>query len=136
MAEGPSVATANSDPRRHRERHRVLGTPQFWIQLHTAAPGAAGTTAIAGNATRKQVTFGAAAAGLKSNDTAISWTGAEVDSTEDYTHWTAWTLAAAGTFIMSGADDGQRRRHRRHVHHPDRRPGSDRRHRRQLNRSP
>ena len=37
-----------------------------------------------------------------SNDTAISWTAGEVDSTEDYTHWSGWTLVTGGVFIMSG----------------------------------
>lgn len=74
----------------------------FWIQLHTADPGSAGTTAIAGNATRKQVSFGAAAGGAIANDTAVTWTTGEVDTSEDYTHWTAWTASSAGTFICSG----------------------------------
>jgi hypothetical protein len=74
----------------------------FWIQLHTADPGAAGTTAIAGNATRKQVSFGAASGGTISNDVAVTWTTGEVDTSEDYTHWTAWTLVSAGVFICSG----------------------------------
>ena len=101
MAEGPSVATANSilDAIGNNTAYSVA---TFWIQLHTAAPGAAGTTAIAGNATRKQVSFGTAAGGVMSNDTAISWTAGEVDSSEDYTHWTGWTLVTGGTFIMSG----------------------------------
>ena len=74
----------------------------FWIQLHTADPGSAGTTAVAGNATRKQVSFGAASGGTISNDTAVTWTSGEVDTSEDYTHWTAWTASTAGTFIVSG----------------------------------
>jgi hypothetical protein len=74
----------------------------FWIQLHTADPGSAGTTAIAGNATRKQVSFGAASGGTISNDTAITWTTGEVDTNEDYTHWSAHTASGAGTFICSG----------------------------------
>lgn len=74
----------------------------FWIQLHTADPGAAGTTAIAGNATRKQVSFGAASGAAMANDTAVSWTSGEVDTSEDYTHWTAWTASTAGTFLFSG----------------------------------
>jgi hypothetical protein len=74
----------------------------FWIQLHTADPGAAGTTAIAGNATRKSVSFGAASGGTLANDTAISWTTGEVDTSEDYTHWSAWTASTAGTFLFSG----------------------------------
>lgn len=74
----------------------------FWIQLHTADPGVAGTTAIAGNATRKQVSFGAAAGGAIANDTAVTWTTVEVDTSEDYTHWSGHTASTAGTFICSG----------------------------------
>lgn len=74
----------------------------FWIRLHTADPGAAGTTAIAGNDTRKLVSFGAASGGTLSNDAAITWTTGEVDTTEDYTHWSAWTASTAGTFLFSG----------------------------------
>jgi hypothetical protein len=74
----------------------------FWLQLHTAEPGAAGTTAIAGNATRKQVSFGAASGGAIANDVAVTWTSGEVDTSEDYTHWSAWTASSAGTFLASG----------------------------------
>lgn len=74
----------------------------FWIQLHTGDPGAAGTTAIAGNATRKQVSFGPASGGLISNDVAVTWSSGEVDTSEDYTHWSAWTLVSAGVFLCSG----------------------------------
>lgn len=76
---------------------------EFWIQLHTADPGVAGTTAIAGNATRKQVSFGAAvgSTGLISNDVAVTWTTGEVDTSEDYTHWSAWS-GVAGSFVCSG----------------------------------
>jgi hypothetical protein len=74
----------------------------FWIQLHTADPGAAGTTSVAGNATRKQVSFGAASGGAIANDTAITWSTGEVDTGEDYTHWSAWTAETDGTFLCSG----------------------------------
>jgi hypothetical protein len=74
----------------------------FWLQLHISDPGAAGTSGIAGNATRKQVSFGAAASGQISNDVALSWSAGEVDTSEDYTHWTAWTASSGGTFIGSG----------------------------------
>ena len=73
-----------------------------WIQLHTADPGAAGTTAVAGNATRKQVSFGAAAAAAMSNDANIDWTAGEVDTNEVYTHVSLWSLETAGVFIASG----------------------------------
>lgn len=74
----------------------------FYIQLHTGAPGSAGTANVAGNATRKAVSFGAASAGAIANDTAIEWTTGEVDTSEDYTHWSAWDASTAGNFIVSG----------------------------------
>ena len=74
----------------------------FWIQLHTGDPGSAGTSNIAGNATRKQVSFGAASGGAIANDAAITWTTGEVDTAEDYTHWSAWTASSSGTFLYSG----------------------------------
>lgn len=78
-----------------------------WIQLHTAAPGAAGTTAVAGNTTRKQATWTAAAAGAAGfrkidNSGALDWSDAEVTTAEDYTHYSAWTASTAGNFGHSG----------------------------------
>lgn len=76
----------------------------IWIQLHTADPGSAGTTAVAGNATRKDLTasMGAAASGLISNNVAITWTAGEVDTSEDYTHWSLFDASTVGTFLCSG----------------------------------
>jgi hypothetical protein len=76
----------------------------IWLQLHTAAPGAAGTTAIAGNATRKDITSSMATAsgGTCSSNVDIVWSSGEVDTSEDYTHWSLWTLVSAGVFICSG----------------------------------
>lgn len=76
----------------------------IWIQLHTADPGAAGTTAVAGNATRKDLTaaMGTAASGAITNTSAITWTSGEVDTSEDYTHWSLWDASTAGTFLCSG----------------------------------
>lgn len=102
MAVGLSVATANAFLDALGNGVNYTADPAIWVQLHTADPGAAGTTAIAGNATRKLVSFGAPAGGVMSNDTAITWTTGEVDTAEDYTHLTLWSLAAAGTFRGSG----------------------------------
>lgn len=76
----------------------------IWIQLHTADPGSAGLTAVAGNATRKDLTasMGTAASGLISNNVAITWTSGEVDTSEDYTHWSLFDASSAGTFLCSG----------------------------------
>ena len=99
MAEGLSSSAATSilDAIGNNTSYAVA-TP--YIQLHTGAPGSAGTTAVATETTRKLVSFGAASAGTLSNDAAITWTS--VAGTEDYTHWTLWTASSAGTFIASG----------------------------------
>jgi hypothetical protein len=104
MALGLSSAITNDilDALCTNSAFTTLPVAAFWIQLHTADPGAAGTTAIAGNATRKQITFGAAAAGAVTNTAAVTWTTGEVDTSEDYTHWSAWTASSAGTFLCSG----------------------------------
>ena len=102
MALGLSPATANAFLDALGNAANYTADAAFWIQLHTADPGAAGTTAVAGNATRKQVSFGAAASGLISNDTAITWTTGEVDTSEDYTHWSGWSASTSGTFRASG----------------------------------
>lgn len=73
-----------------------------WIQLHTGAPGAAGTSLVATENTRKQVTWGTASGGAILNATSsISWTG--VAGTEQYTRCSFWTAVTAGTFGFSGA---------------------------------
>lgn len=76
----------------------------IWIQLHTADPGAAGTSAVAGNATRKDLTaaMGTASGGAITNTAAITWTTGEVDTSEDYTHWSLWDASTSGTFLCSG----------------------------------
>jgi hypothetical protein len=75
----------------------------FWVKLHIGDPGAAGTANPAVNTTRKQATFGSgAASGLISNTVALTWTTGEVTGTEDYTHWSGWTLSSGGTFLCSG----------------------------------
>lgn len=76
----------------------------IWIQLHTADPGASGVTAVAGNATRKDLTaaMGTAASGAITNTAAITWTTGEVDTSEDYTHWALFDASTAGTFLCSG----------------------------------
>ena len=99
MALGLSVAAANG----YLDTHHDTTYP--WIQLHTADPGAAGTTAVAGNATRKDCSaaWAPASGGSKVTDVDIDWTDGEVDTTEDYTHCTFWTASTAGTFGSSGA---------------------------------
>lgn len=71
-----------------------------WVQLHTGDPGAAGTANVATETDRMQVTWAAASGGVLSNSADLEWTN--VAGSEDYTHFTVWTLSAAGTFGWSG----------------------------------
>lgn len=75
-----------------------------YIQLHVGDPGAAGTANVATETTRPQASFGAAstAAGTTTSatDADLDWTS--VAGSEDYTYFTAWTAAAAGSFLFSG----------------------------------
>lgn len=77
----------------------ILDDP--FVKLHTADPGAAGTTAAAaGDTTRKQATTGASSGGTKSmSGTAGPWTNAA--TTETLTHISLWSLVAAGVFWRS-----------------------------------
>ena len=102
MAVGMSSGEANKILEALGNATNYTAPTAWWIQLHTGDPGSAGTSNIAGNATRKQVSFGTAASGVISNDTAITWSTGEVDTSEDYSHWSAWTASTSGTFLQSG----------------------------------
>jgi hypothetical protein len=73
----------------------------FYVQLHTADPGSAGTNAVSGVTTRQVVSWSAAAGGSKSQSgspTAWSMTG-----TETITHVSFWSASSSGTFLGSAA---------------------------------
>lgn len=74
-----------------------------YVKLHTADPGATGTTgAAAGSTTRPAITWAAAASGaMAMNGTAPSWTNG--GTTETITHISFWDSATAGNFIGSSA---------------------------------
>lgn len=104
MATGFSATIANLifDALCNNADPSSLQVATAYIQLHTDDPGSAGTSNVAGNATRKSVSFGAASGGAISNDAAIEWSTSEVDTSEDYTHWSLWTASTNGTFLCSG----------------------------------
>ena len=97
MAEGYSTAALNA-----ALDDIITNYPH--LQLHTGAPGAAGTANIAGNATRKDTSssWAAAASGSKATNADINWTESEVDTTEDYTYFTLWSATSGGNFGFSG----------------------------------
>lgn len=97
MASGFSAAQRNGilDALAGRALFPVNTTP--WIKLHTGDPGASGATAPAGNTTRVQSTFGAAAAaGSISSTAAAAWTN--VSTAETYSWISFWSASTAGTF--------------------------------------
>lgn len=102
MAEGASTATINGFLDAMWGGSSYGGNAAVWIQLHTAAPGAAGTTAIAGNSTRQQVTtFAGASTAAKASSAAATWTS--VSTAETYSKFSSWSASTAGTFICSGS---------------------------------
>lgn len=101
MAEGLAASQAN------KALDALCGNAAYtatandpYIQLHTGAPGAAGTSNIATETTRKICSFGAASGGVIANDVAISWTS--IAGSQDATHFSAWSASSAGTFLFSG----------------------------------
>lgn len=76
-----------------------VATPH--AQMHTADPGAAGTTAVStGVATRQPVTWAAASAGSMALSASPSWTATGSDT---LTHASVWSASSAGTFYASAA---------------------------------
>jgi hypothetical protein len=101
MAEGISSFVANG-VLNAVFNNTSFAVAQAYVQLHTGAPGSAGTANVAGNATRKAVSMGAAASGAITNDTAVTWSTGEVDTSEDYTHVSYWDASTSGNFLGSG----------------------------------
>lgn len=83
-------------------RNTSYAVAAVYVQLHTGDPGSAGTSNIASETTRKQVTFGSAASGGAISNTAdIAWTS--VAATETYAYISLWTAASSGTYLGSAA---------------------------------
>jgi hypothetical protein len=101
MATGLSATVANGFLNALCRATNYTAPVAFYIKLHTADPGAAGTTAAATETTRKAVTFGSAASGgAISNTVAVTWTA--VAGTEDFTHYSIWDAVSSGNFLGSG----------------------------------
>lgn len=72
-----------------------------YVQLHTGAPGAAGTSNVAANTSRQQASFSAASSRAITNSGDVTWSN--VSNTETYTHISLWSASSNGTFL--GQDD-------------------------------
>ena len=73
----------------------------LYAQLHTADPGAAGTTAVSSTTTRQAMGFGAASAGSMALTTAPSWTSWAGTNGEVVTDVSSWSATTSGTFYFS-----------------------------------
>lgn len=76
------------------------GLTGHFIQLHVGDPGVDGTANPAQETTRQAASFAAPAGGSVANDAVVEWLN--VAATENYTHFTDWSAATAGTFQGSG----------------------------------
>ena len=72
-----------------------------YIKLHTGDPGEDCTGNAATEATRKAVTFTAAASGAITSNGTVEWTN--VSTTETYSHWSLWDASTAGNPLWYGA---------------------------------
>lgn len=95
MTAGISSAQIAEYHNRKRATAAAAYTP--YIQLHTADPGAAGTTAVSAVTTRQLATF-AAPSGASSTATTPSFT---MTATETITHISIWDAATTGNFKES-----------------------------------
>jgi hypothetical protein len=101
MALGLSPGTANSFLNALCRAVNYTAPTTIWVQLHIADPGAAGTTSVATETSRKQITFGSAAAGGSiANTAAVTWTG--IAGSQDASHYSLWDASTVGTFLGSG----------------------------------
>lgn len=102
MAVGPSSAVAAAILNAYFNATNITAPTAIWIQLHTGDPGASGTSNIATETTRKDITsvFSAASGGTVTSDTLVSWTN--VAGSEDYTHFSIHSASSNGTFYWSG----------------------------------
>ncbi len=102
MSVGLAAATANSLLNAIYNQANYTAPTAIWVQLHVGDPGSAGTSNVATETTRKDITssFSSASGGAVTNDVAITWTG--VAGTEDFTHWSLWSASSGGTFYQSG----------------------------------
>jgi hypothetical protein len=79
----------------------ALAAAYPWIKPHIGAPGAAATANAAVETTRKQAAWNSTGVdGIIDNSAQVQWTN--VAASEDWTHFSAWTAATAGTCGFTG----------------------------------
>jgi hypothetical protein len=98
MADGLSTAVADA------ALTTITGTDAAWVQIHTGAPGSAGTSNVSSVTTRPAVTWASPSAGsVSSNGTAPAWTNWAGTNGEVVTDISLWSASSSGTFGFSMA---------------------------------
>jgi hypothetical protein len=77
------------------------GVSTLYVQLHTGAPGASGTSNVSSVTTRMLVTFNAASAGAMSESNTPSWATWAGTNGEVVTDISVWSASTSGTFYFS-----------------------------------
>lgn len=96
MADGLSTTVANA------ALNNIVGTNANNVQLHTGAPGSAGTSNVSSVTTRPAVTWASASAGsVAANGTLPSWTNWAGTNGEVDTDISFWSASSSGTFGLS-----------------------------------
>lgn len=96
MADGLSTAVANA------ALTSIVGTNANNVQLHTGAPGSAGTANVSSVTTRPAATWAASSGGsVVTNGTAPAWTNWAGTSPEVLTDISLWSASTSGTFGFS-----------------------------------
>ena len=102
MADNISAAVANAVLGLMLNGTSWPGYAATYVQLHTGAPGAAGTTNVAGNNVRQAAgAFNTPASGATTNSAPVNWSS--VSTSETYSHVSLWSAASGGGFIASGS---------------------------------
>ena len=78
-----------------------LPTADVWVKLHIGDPGEDATGNAAGETTRKQASFAAAASGSVVSNADLTWTN--VASSETLSHISIWDASTAGNALWYGA---------------------------------
>lgn len=94
MTDGLSVANANA------ALATIIASVGF-VQLHTGAPGAAGTANVSSVTTRPAVTWGSPSAGSVAASNQPAWTSWAGTNGETDTDLSFWSLVTAGAFEFS-----------------------------------
>ena len=97
MADGLSATVADA------ALTTIVGTDANNVQLHTGAPGAAGTSNVSSVTTRPAVTWAAASAGSVAASNQPAWTSWAGTNGEVDTDISFWSASVAGTFGLSMA---------------------------------